>query len=74
MGEVQYEERLYPAGNWVSVTRGETLYEQSISMAFMKLMHYICKNSSGEAPPTAEHLKVTPTFILVRCHMTSLSA
>lgn len=54
MGEVLYEERLYPAGNWACVTKGETLYEQSISMAFMKLMRYICKNSSGEAPPTAQ--------------------
>lgn len=53
MGEVLYEERIYPAGNWVSVTRGEELYEQSISLAFMKLMRFICKeNSSGKAPPT----------------------
>ncbi|XP_038144210.1 heme-binding protein soul4 isoform X1 [Cyprinodon tularosa] len=49
MGEVLYEERIYPAGNWVSVTRGEELYEQSISLAFMKLMRFICKeNSSGQ--------------------------
>ncbi|MEQ2300128.1 hypothetical protein AMECASPLE_022189 [Ameca splendens] len=48
MGEVLYEERLYPAGNWATVTSGEDLYEQSISMAFMKLMRFICKeNSSG---------------------------
>ncbi|KAM4750483.1 heme-binding protein soul4 [Anableps anableps] len=48
VGEVLFEERLYPAGNWVSVSRGEDLYEQSISMAFMKLMRFICKeNSSG---------------------------
>uniref|UniRef100_A0A1A8KMF1 Heme-binding protein soul4 n=1 Tax=Nothobranchius kuhntae TaxID=321403 RepID=A0A1A8KMF1_NOTKU len=48
MGEVQYEERLYPAGSWACVIRGENLYEQSISMAFMKLMRFICKeNSSG---------------------------
>lgn len=53
MGEVAYEERVYPAGNWACVTRGEDLYEQSISMSFMKLMRFICKeNSAGEAPPT----------------------
>lgn len=53
MGEVQYEERLYPAGHWACVTRAEDLYEQSISMAFMKLMRFICKeNSAGQAPPT----------------------
>lgn len=53
MGEVLYEERLYPAGNWACVTRGEDLYEQSISMAFMKLMRFICKeNSAGQSPPT----------------------
>uniref|UniRef100_A0A1A7YG60 Heme-binding protein soul4 n=1 Tax=Iconisemion striatum TaxID=60296 RepID=A0A1A7YG60_9TELE len=48
MGEVQYEERVYPAGTWACVTQGADLYEQSISMAFMKLMRFICKeNSSG---------------------------
>lgn len=47
MGEVQYEERLYPAGHWVGVTRGEDLYEQSISMAFMKLMRFICRENSA---------------------------
>lgn len=59
MGEVLYEERVYPAGYWACVTRGEDLYEQSISMAFMKLMRFICKeNSAGQAsslvlaPPT----------------------
>lgn len=50
MGEVLYEERVYPAGYWACVTRGEDLYEQSISMAFMKLMRFICKeNSAGQA-------------------------
>uniref|UniRef100_A0A672FFZ2 Heme-binding protein soul4 n=1 Tax=Salarias fasciatus TaxID=181472 RepID=A0A672FFZ2_SALFA len=50
MGEVQYEERVYPAGYWACVTRGEDLYEQSISMGFMKLMRYICKeNSAGQS-------------------------
>ncbi|XP_003459824.2 heme-binding protein soul4 isoform X3 [Oreochromis niloticus] len=47
MGEVQYEERLYPAGHWACVTRGDDLYEQSISMAFMKLMRFICKENSA---------------------------
>ncbi|XP_029949085.1 heme-binding protein 1-like [Salarias fasciatus] len=47
MGEVQYEERVYPAGYWACVTRGEDLYEQSISMGFMKLMRYICKENSA---------------------------
>lgn len=52
MGEVLYEERVYPAGYWACVTRGEDLYEQSISMAFMKLMRFICKeNSAGQALP-----------------------
>ncbi|XP_029906945.1 heme-binding protein soul4 [Myripristis murdjan] len=47
MGEVLYEERLYPAGNWVCITKGEDLYEQSISMGFMKLMRFICKENSA---------------------------
>lgn len=52
MGEVLYEERVYPAGYWACVTRKEDLYEQSISMAFMKLMRFICKeNSAGQALP-----------------------
>ncbi|KAJ0032905.1 hypothetical protein NQD34_000012 [Periophthalmus magnuspinnatus] len=46
MGALQYEERLYPAGRWACVTRADGLYEQSISMAFMKLMRYICKENS----------------------------
>ncbi|XP_051880106.1 heme-binding protein soul4 isoform X3 [Pristis pectinata] len=46
--EVIYEERLYLAGKWAHVITGEKLYEQSISMAFMKLMRYICsENSAG---------------------------
>ncbi|XP_031960151.1 heme-binding protein 1-like isoform X2 [Corvus hawaiiensis] len=44
--EVAYEERRYPAGKWACVTMGEPLYEQSISMSFMKLMRYICKENS----------------------------
>ncbi|XP_074720200.1 heme-binding protein 1-like [Strix uralensis] len=44
--EAAYEERQYPAGKWASVTKGEPLYEQSISMSFMKLMRYICKENS----------------------------
>ncbi|XP_070776224.1 heme-binding protein soul4 [Enoplosus armatus] len=47
MGEVLYEERVYPAGKWACVTRGEDLYEQSISMGFMKLMRFICKENSA---------------------------
>lgn len=46
MGEVQYEERVYPAGRWACVTRADDLYEQSISMAFMKIMRYICKENA----------------------------
>ncbi|XP_010133886.1 PREDICTED: heme-binding protein 1-like, partial [Buceros rhinoceros silvestris] len=41
-----YEERQYPAGKWACVTKGEPMYEQSISMSFMKLMRYICKENS----------------------------
>lgn len=41
-----FEERQYPAGKWACVTMGEPLYEQSISMSFMKLMRYICKENS----------------------------
>lgn len=47
MGEIQYEERVYPAGHWACVTRREDLYEQSISMGFMKLMRFICKENSA---------------------------
>ncbi|XP_069022804.1 heme-binding protein soul4 [Embiotoca jacksoni] len=47
MGEVLYEERLCPAGHWACVTRGEHLYEQSISNGFMKLMRFICKENSA---------------------------
>ncbi|XP_061889077.1 heme-binding protein soul4 [Entelurus aequoreus] len=47
MGEVMYEERAYPAGKWACVTQGEELYEQSISMSFMKLMRFICKENSA---------------------------
>uniref|UniRef100_A0A8C6ZMW2 Heme-binding protein 1-like n=1 Tax=Nothoprocta perdicaria TaxID=30464 RepID=A0A8C6ZMW2_NOTPE len=46
-GPHPYEERQYPAGKWACVTRGEPLYEQSISLSFMKLMRYICKENSG---------------------------
>lgn len=56
MGEVLFEERLYPAGKWACVTHREHLYEQSISMSFMKLMRFICKeNSAGEALPPPPH-------------------
>lgn len=50
LGEVLFEERVYPAGKWACITKGEKLYEQSISMGFMKLMKFICKeNSVGKA-------------------------
>ncbi|XP_041839966.1 heme-binding protein soul4 [Melanotaenia boesemani] len=58
MGEVLYEERVYPAGNWACVTRGEDLYEQSISMGFMKLMRFICKENSA-----GRHLGMTVPVI-----------
>uniref|UniRef100_A0A8C8SY91 Heme-binding protein 1 n=1 Tax=Pelusios castaneus TaxID=367368 RepID=A0A8C8SY91_9SAUR len=45
-GEVAYEDRQYPAGKWACITKGEPMYEQSISMGFMKLMRYICKENS----------------------------
>ncbi|XP_078398906.1 heme-binding protein soul4 isoform X2 [Cetorhinus maximus] len=46
--EIIYEERFYPSGKWAHVIKGEKLYEQSISLAFMKLMRYICgENSAG---------------------------
>ncbi|NXQ73632.1 HEBP1 protein, partial [Quiscalus mexicanus] len=44
--EAAYEERRYPAGKWACVTMGEPMYEQSISLSFMKLMRYICKENS----------------------------
>ncbi|KAG7492856.1 hypothetical protein MATL_G00019550 [Megalops atlanticus] len=47
LGEVAYEERVYPPGKWACITKGEELYEQSISMGFMKLMRYICKENSA---------------------------
>lgn len=46
MGEVLYEERVYPSGRWATVSRSDDLYEQSISIAFMKIMRYICKENS----------------------------
>ncbi|KAG9266423.1 heme-binding protein soul4 [Astyanax mexicanus] len=47
LGEIMYEERVYPAGKWACVTVGEDLYEQSISKGFMKLMRFICKENSA---------------------------
>lgn len=44
--EEAYEERQYSAGKWACVAKGEPMYEQSISMSFMKLMRYICKENS----------------------------
>uniref|UniRef100_A0A8C3K3B3 Heme-binding protein 1 n=1 Tax=Calidris pygmaea TaxID=425635 RepID=A0A8C3K3B3_9CHAR len=45
-GGSAFEERRYPAGKWACVTKGEPMYEQSISVSFMKLMRYICKENS----------------------------
>ncbi|XP_037619197.1 heme-binding protein soul4 [Sebastes umbrosus] len=61
MGEVLYEERVYPAGHWASVTSGEDLYEQSISKGFMKLMRFICRENSagtylGMTVPVVSHV------------------
>ncbi|KAK5873284.1 hypothetical protein PBY51_018336 [Eleginops maclovinus] len=48
LGEVQWEERQIPPGQWACVSAGETLFEQSVSLSFMKLMRYICReNSTG---------------------------
>ncbi|XP_077381231.1 heme-binding protein soul4 [Festucalex cinctus] len=47
MGEVLWEERVYPAGKWACVRQAEELYEQSISKSFMKLMRFICKENSA---------------------------
>nr|XP_056708890.1 heme-binding protein 1-like [Euleptes europaea] len=44
--ETAYEERLYPSRKWACITRGEPKYEQSVSLGFMKLMRYICKENS----------------------------
>ncbi|XP_034721797.1 heme-binding protein soul4 [Etheostoma cragini] len=65
MGEVLYEERCVPAGHWASVIKGEDLYEQSISMGFMKLMRFICKENSagrylGMTVPVINHVHMTP--------------
>lgn len=69
LGEVLYEERVYPGGKWACVSKGDTLYEQSISNAFMKLMRFICKeNSTGTHTHTHSFLAelvVIHTFILV---------
>ncbi|XP_012691443.2 heme-binding protein soul4 [Clupea harengus] len=46
LGEVMFEERVYPAGKWACITKSEKMYEQSISLAFMKIMRFICKESS----------------------------
>ncbi|KAM6433971.1 heme-binding protein 1-like isoform 2-T2 [Rhynochetos jubatus] len=62
--EVAYEERRYPAGKWACVTKGEPMYEQSISMSFMKLMRYICKENSvgcylGMTVPVLNEIRLT---------------
>ncbi|NWW95090.1 HEBP1 protein, partial [Rhynochetos jubatus] len=62
--EAAYEERRYPAGKWACVTKGEPMYEQSISMSFMKLMRYICKENSvgcylGMTVPVLNEIRLT---------------
>ncbi|ETE66319.1 Heme-binding protein 1, partial [Ophiophagus hannah] len=52
--ETTYEERLYPAGKWACITKGEPKYEQSTSLGFMKLIRYICKENS-----LGQHLGMT---------------
>lgn len=60
LGEVLYEERVYPPGKWACVRKADMLYEQSISNAFMKLMRFICKeNSTGEHTHTHQHLQLS---------------
>ncbi|XP_056136237.1 heme-binding protein soul4 [Lampris incognitus] len=64
MGEVLYEERVYPAGNWACVTKEAELYEQSISLGFMKLMRFICKENSagrhlGMTIPVMNNIHIT---------------
>ncbi|KAF4083267.1 hypothetical protein AMELA_G00138010 [Ameiurus melas] len=63
LGEVMYEERVYPPGKWACITVGEKLYEQSISMGFMKLMRFICKENSagrylGMTVPVVNGIKI----------------
>ncbi|KAK5898610.1 hypothetical protein CesoFtcFv8_008168 [Champsocephalus esox] len=66
MGEVQFEERLIPPGQWACVSAGEKLFEQSVSVSFMKLMRYICReNSTGRflgltVPVVTESFRATP--------------
>lgn len=61
MGEVLYEERLYPAGFWACVSSAQDLYEQSISVAFMKLMRFICKENSAGQPGPAPRAGPAPS-------------
>lgn len=78
--EAAYEERHYPAGKWACVTKGEPLYEQSISLSFMKLMRYICKeNSVGVCRQGAGRLRrgralppLTPLTLPAGCLAASL--
>ncbi|XP_013910050.1 PREDICTED: heme-binding protein 1-like isoform X2 [Thamnophis sirtalis] len=56
--ETTYEERLYPAGKWACITKGEPKYEQSTSLGFMKLIRYICKENS-----LGQHLGMTVPVI-----------
>ncbi|KAM9769088.1 heme-binding protein soul4 [Menidia menidia] len=45
--KLQYEVRGYPAGFWAVVCEDQVLYEQSVSLSFMRLMRFICKENSA---------------------------
>ncbi|XP_051978091.1 heme-binding protein soul4 [Xyrauchen texanus] len=64
LGEVLYEERMYPPGKWACISKCEELYEQSISNSFMKLMRFICKENStgrylGMSVPIVNEIKIS---------------
>lgn len=67
VGEVLYEERLYPAGFWASVRSAEELYEQSISVAFMRLMRFICQENSAGQPGPAHRAPPRLTLVWMAC-------
>ncbi|NWW38283.1 HEBP1 protein, partial [Panurus biarmicus] len=72
--EAAYRERRYPAGKWACVTMGEPMYEQSISMSFMKLMRYICKENSvgchlGMTVPVLNEIHLTKEGTKLECEV-----
>ncbi|NXA01356.1 HEBP1 protein, partial [Nesospiza acunhae] len=72
--EAAYEERRYPAGKWACVTMGEPMYEQSISLSFMKLMRYICKENSvgchlGMTVPVLNEIHLTKEGTELECEV-----